>query len=161
MMLALGIILILVSCRTAPSVIGADTRAGLDKLSGKQTESTITTERLVASIEDVREGLGRLAEKAPEGLKPEIEAISTRSAESAKLANALEEQLQEERKTTAGLRESAGNDARETAELAARKDQAEKGELQAKNQRNIAWGIVGILGILIGLGVYFRIKGIP
>lgn len=155
----LVVLLLFSGCQSIPpAVIGSDTRAGLDDLAGKQTESAITTEKLIASTGEVSEGLGRLAEKAPVALRPEIAAISGNQTESVRLTVTLAGQLKEERKVTASLKESAGLDAAETAKIAAAKDRAEKGELKAKNQRNIACGISGILILLIGISVFLKIR---
>lgn|GEM_PF-5076822 len=146
-------------CQSIPlSVIGSDTREGLDDLAGKQTESAITAERIIASTGEVSEGLDRLAAKAPEDLKPDISVLSGKSAESGKLAKMLEGQLKEERRISANLRESTGKDGVETARITAEKDRAEKDELKAKNQRNIAWGILFIICMIVTVAVFLKIK---
>ena len=160
-LVSLAAMFIFAGCQSIPlSVIGTETREGLDDLAGKQTESAITAERIIAGTGEVSEGLDRLAEKAPDELKPEISVLSGKSAESGKLAKILEGQLKEERKISANLRESTGKDGVETARIAAEKDRAEKGELKAKNQRNIAWGIIIIICGVITLWIIAKVKGI-
>lgn len=161
LLVCLATVFIFAGCQSIPlSVIGAETREGLDDLAGKQTESAITAERIIASTGEVSEGLELLAEKAPDELKPEISVLSGKSAESGKLAKILEGQLKEERRISAKLRESTGKDGVETARITAERDRAKMDELKAKNQRNIACGIVFIICAAITLWIIAKVKGI-
>lgn len=157
LLVCLAVMFFFAGCQSIPlSVIGADTRAGLDDLAGKQAESAITAERIIAATGEVSEGLDLLAEIAPDDLKPEISSLSGKSAESVKLAKTLEGQLKEERRISAKLRETTGKDGVETARVAAERDRAVKDELKAENQRNIAWCCLCLF--CLGLFIWFLLK---
>lgn len=155
------IALMFTSCGTVPpTVIGSDTRAGIDTLSSQQTESAITVERLESSTVDVKQGLDALVQKAPDPWKPEVQKLVEKSVESVELVETLQKQLSDERNTTKRLKESAGKDSAATAQIAADKEKAEKGELKAKNQRNIAYGIIAIICGIVGICAFLKVKKI-
>ena len=153
--------IVLASCGTvAPAVIGTETRANLDKLADQQTTSALQAEQVSSSVESVHSDLVAIAEHAPDEWKPEIQKIVEKSAESVSLVYTLKSQLADERATTKLLKDSARKDSEATAKIESDKEKAEKGELKAKNERNIALMIAGILAVVVAISVVLKIKKI-
>lgn len=156
---AIALLVLMVSCQSVPSsVIGTETRAGIDDLKDQTKDIASQADAIDSGVDSVAQDLEDLEKDAPDALRPEIRAIQEKVTIIAAQTEAHKEATAGTAKVAADTKDSFEDDMGKVAVLGAEKAEAEVKVEKATGQRNVAWLILGGLGIVGIVLIWLKFK---
>ena len=156
---AIAFIILMASCRSVPpSVIGTDTRAGLETLSGQVTEIASQAASIDLGVDTVAKDLEGLALTAPDALREDIRVIQSKVTMIAGLTEAHKGATAGAVKATGEVKDGFEDDMKKVAVQGVEKARAEVKAERAKGQRNVAWVIMAGIGVAGGVAIWLKFR---
>lgn len=157
---ALVLIVLMISCQSVPSsVIGTDTRAGIDNLKDQTKDIASQAAAIDSGVDTVAQDLAALETAAPDALKGDIRAIQAQVTTLAGLTEAHKGVSAGTAKVVADTKNSFEEDMGDVAVLGAEKAAAEIGEQKAI-QKSYLFGIIALICI-VALVAFLYLKFKP
>lgn len=151
------ITLVLTSCGTvAPSLIGVDTRSGIDDLTTQTQDIASQAAAIDSGVDTIAQDLADLETAAPDALKGDIRAIQAQVTTLAGLTEAHKVAAAGTAKVAEDTKGSFEEDMGEVAVLGAEKAAAEVGREKAEKS-NLFLRII-LFSCLLSVGVFLYLK---